>query len=162
MLLGAFVLAFLSGVAHAVWVSTGDNWYYADDPFGTIYCAGINSAVFTNSDVPNPNYVQAITDGKSHRDLFCVNPSNAPAGYNWAQTNLISGTGQVLCASSGWVANPNGNAVARGWFYYDTDSPAAPSNCRGGRYFRTQGYSDIALNFDWWSGSNSTGYAWQD
>jgi hypothetical protein len=154
-LLAVFLVSAGMGVASAT--STPKTYYYADAPFGTIYCAAQSSVGTMDSN----RFTQSSSTAYADKDVFCQNPAPAPEGYTESRATVwvhYSNTyASRWCADTGYVNNtPNSAQVLA--------STAAVIN---GGFCDIPGYSmdvfvagwaHVAANFGW--RDNAQGYAW--
>lgn len=140
-----------TSVAAAAYESSGDQFYYADNPSGTIYCAAYNWAIHTNTGGGSTTGISYILDGKSKKDVFCANPATAPYGYNYAAFTLYSDKpgGSYFCGFHSNY-NANGDWVARAGVVNDTTGALAfihGGNCGAPAGYHLFFRTEIALNF---------------
>jgi hypothetical protein len=152
-----------TGVSTAAFQSSGDQYYYAAEPFGTLYCAAYNWSIHTNTTGGNSQGINFVLDAKSKRDVFCGNPAPAPAGYNLASYDIYATkNGRTYYCSSSSGTNPSNDWVGRASDFTNVAVLAyisGKAECFNGSYFSLRFQTRIALNLAYQYYPNSYSYA---
>lgn len=152
-----------TSVSSAAFQSSGDQFYYAAEPFGTLYCAAYNWSIHTNTTGGNSQGINFVLDAKSKRDVFCGNPAPAPTGYNLASYDIYAtknGRSFYCLSSSG--TNPSNDWVGRASDFTSVAALAyisGKAECFNGSYFSLRFQTRIALNLAFQYYPNSYSYA---
>ena len=158
-----FTLGLGTGISSASFQTSGDQHYYAADPFGTLYCAVYNWSIHTNTSGGNSIGINFVLDAKSKRDVFCANPAPAPAGYNKASFDIYATRNGLTyyCASSS-RSNTANDWIARASDFTNVAALAYIANqtaCFNGSYFSLRFQTRIALNLAYQYYPNSYSYS---
>lgn len=152
-----------TGVCSATFQSSGDQYYYAAEPFGTLYCAAYNWSIHTNTTGGNSQGINFVLDAKSKRDVFCANPAPAPAGYNQSAFDIYATkNGRTYRCASSIGSNPSNDWVGRASYFTNVATLAyisGKAECFNGSYFSLRFQTSIALNLAYQYYPNSYSYA---